>query len=110
MHRGRIVVDEPTSMRDHRLRRGMLALMETLRAEQDTAFLFITHDMALGHHFCDRLLVMQDGRLVEEGPADEVALRPRHPHTQALVAAVERAGDPDAGMVDQPAPLEVGRR
>ena len=87
-----IVADEPTSMLDQSLRLDILALMERLRAERGTSFLFITHDIALARHFCDRLLVMDRGRIVEAGDADQVALSPRHAYTRALIEAVE--GDP----------------
>ncbi|MEM7693106.1 MAG: ATP-binding cassette domain-containing protein [Pseudomonadota bacterium] len=84
-----ILADEPTSMLDQSLRAGLLALMETLRKEAGVAFLFITHDLVLARHFCDRIAVMQEGRIVEEGEADNVALTPSHPYTQALMRAAE---------------------
>ncbi len=84
-----ILADEPTSMLDQSLRRGLLDLLETLRRDLGMAILFITHDLPLARHFCDRLAVMQAGRIVEEGPADAVALYPRHAYTRALIAAAE---------------------
>jgi len=84
-----ILADEPTSMLDQSLRAGLLGLMEALRAREGVAFLFITHDLALARHFCDRIAVLHDGRIVEDGAADEVALHPRHPRTQALMRAAE---------------------
>jgi len=84
-----ILADEPTSMLDQSIRLDILNLMETLRREKGVSFLFITHDIVMARHFCDRLVVMRDGRAVEAGTADEVALRPRHPYTRALIAAVE---------------------
>ena len=84
-----ILADEPTSMLDQSLRAGLLGLMEELRRDQGAAFLFITHDLPIARHFCDRIAVMQDGRIVEHGPADEIAFNPLHPYTKSLIAAAE---------------------
>ncbi|MEO1104941.1 MAG: ABC transporter ATP-binding protein, partial [Pseudomonadota bacterium] len=84
-----ILADEPTSMLDQSLRAGLLALMEELRRRDNVAFLFITHDLALARHFCDRIAVMREGEIVEEGEADTVALYPSHPYTRALMSAAE---------------------
>ena len=84
-----ILADEPTSMLDQSLRAGLLGLMEDLRRDQGAAFLFITHDLPIARHFCDRIAVMQDGRIVEHGPADEIAFKPRHAYTKSLIAAAE---------------------
>jgi ABC-type glutathione transport system ATPase component len=89
-----IVADEPTSMLDQSVRLSILALMEELRRRQATSFLFITHDMILARHFCDRLLVMEDGAIVEAGPPEAIVFAPRHPYTRALIAAVT----PDADL------------
>ena len=84
-----ILADEPTSMLDQSLRAGLLGLMEDLRRDQGAAFLFITHDLPIARHFCDRIAVMQDGCIVEHGPADEIAFNPHHPYTKSLIAAAE---------------------
>lgn len=86
---GLILADEPTSMLDQSLRAGLLALMEELRSRSNVAFLFITHDLVLARHFCDRIAVMRDGAIVEDGSADEVSLTPIHPYTKALMRAAE---------------------
>ncbi len=92
-----IIADEPTSMLDVSLRQGMLGLMESIRAKYQVGFLFITHDLALARHFCDRLLVLKDGVQVEEGESDTVINNPVHPYTRALVDAVREPDllDPD---------------
>lgn len=82
-----IIADEPTSMLDQSIRMGVMDLMERLRQRHGTAFLFITHDIALARHFCDRLMVLDRGRIVEEGPADDVAHRPTQAFTRRLIAA-----------------------
>ncbi|MEM8587250.1 MAG: ATP-binding cassette domain-containing protein [Pseudomonadota bacterium] len=84
-----ILADEPTSMLDQSLRAGLLGLMEELRREQGAAFLFITHDLPIARHFCDRIAVMHEGRIVEQGPADEIAFNPTNAYTKSLIAAAE---------------------
>jgi peptide/nickel transport system ATP-binding protein len=63
-----------------------------LRASRSLALLFITHDLGLAWALCDRIAVMYLGRIVEQGSAQEVIEHPRHPYTQALVAAVPAPG------------------
>ena len=82
-----IIADEPTSMLDQSVRMEIMDLMEDLRARFGTAFLFITHDIALAGHFCDRLIVLRDGRVVEEGEADAVIHSPENDYTRRLIAA-----------------------
>ncbi|TAK27698.1 MAG: ABC transporter ATP-binding protein [Chloroflexota bacterium] len=82
-----IVADEPTSMLDVSLRMELLELMRRLRDQYGIAYLYITHDLALAQAFCDRLLILQHGRVVEEGPTAEVIEQPHHPYTTALVRA-----------------------
>lgn len=83
-----IIADEPTSMLDQSVRMEIMDLMEDLRQRFGTAFLFITHDIALARHFCDRLIVLKDGQIVEEGEADSVIHTPREAYTQRLIKAV----------------------
>jgi peptide/nickel transport system ATP-binding protein len=94
-----IVADEPVSMLDVSIRVGVLNLMSELREQQGVSFLYITHDIASARYIADRVLVMYGGHLVEEGPAEDVLHRPKHPYTQLLVAAVP---DPRAplGLAD----------
>ncbi|MCG5218629.1 ABC transporter ATP-binding protein [Streptosporangium soli] len=68
----------------------MLDLLAGIVSGGGTALLFISHDLGVVHHLSDRVLVMKDGRAVEEGNVDDVFLLPRHPYTRALVAAVPR--------------------
>jgi peptide/nickel transport system ATP-binding protein len=82
-----IVADEPTSMLDVSLRAELLTVMRRLRDSHAIAYLYITHDLALASVFCDRLLVLDQGRLVEEGPTARVLQQPVHPYTTALVDA-----------------------
>jgi len=84
-----IIADEPTSMLDQSIRMEVVELMEDLRLRFGTAFLFITHDIALARHFCDRLIVLDHGHIVESGSADDVVLRPSDDYTKRLVMAAE---------------------
>jgi len=82
-----IIADEPVSMLDVSIRLGVLNLLARLQREDNLALLYITHDLATARHFSDDILVMYRGRVVEQGPADEVILHPKHPYTQLLAAA-----------------------
>jgi len=83
-----IVADEPVSMVDASNRAEILRLLEDLQRERGISFLYITHDIASARQFADRIAVMYLGTIVEEGTAAEVAERPAHPYSQALLAAV----------------------
>ena len=82
-----IIADEPTSMLDQSVRMEIMDLMDDLRQRFGTAFLFITHDIALARHFCDRLIVLRDGRIVEQGAGDAVVHDPQDDYTRRLIAA-----------------------
>jgi peptide/nickel transport system ATP-binding protein len=63
-------------------------LLQELRARLALAYLFIAHDLSVVRHVCERVAVLYLGRIVEEGPREELFARPRHPYTQALLSAV----------------------
>lgn len=85
-----IVADEPTAMLDPRVRAELLRLMSTLQRDHALSWLFITHDLAVADGFCDRLVVMSEGAVVEEGATATVVGQPGHPATAALVSAARR--------------------
>ncbi|MDY0910859.1 ABC transporter ATP-binding protein [Microbacterium sp. CFBP9034] len=87
-----LVADEPVSMLDVSIRLGVLNLLADLQREEGLGVLYITHDLATARHFSDEILVLNQGRVVERGPADDVILRPQNPYTQELRAA---SPDPD---------------
>lgn len=96
-----IVADEPTSMLDASLRLDLLRTMSRLRERHHTAFLFITHDLALVRGFCDRVAVLHRGRVVEVGVTEQIVDAPNHPYTRALIRAVrdlQRPSVPAAGQ------------
>jgi peptide/nickel transport system ATP-binding protein len=81
-----LICDEPVSMLDATLQRQILQLLSDLQKVYHLSLVFITHDLHLAQHFCDRLLVMHQGKIVEEGPTDRVMTNPRHPYTQSLLS------------------------
>jgi ABC-type glutathione transport system ATPase component len=82
-----IVADEPTSALDVSVQAQVLTLLAELQEERGLAFLFITHDLAIVRRIAHRVAVMRGGALLELGSADAVLRNPRHPYTQALLAA-----------------------
>lgn len=87
-----LVCDEPVSALDVSIQAQVVNLLRDLQASEGLTMVFISHDLKVVRNLCDRVAVMYLGRVVEEGPADEVFADPRHPYTQALVSSVPRAG------------------
>jgi ABC-type glutathione transport system ATPase component len=87
-----IVLDEPVSALDAETRDQTLTMLADLQRRNGTAYVLITHDMAVARRMCTRIAVMNGGRIVEEGPADEVFRRPRDPYTELLVASALDGG------------------
>lgn len=83
-----IVADEPVSMLDVSIRAEILRLMMTLVEKYDASFLYITHDLALSRHMCDRLAIMYLGKIMEMSETEKVVFEPLHPYTKALIEAV----------------------
>jgi len=83
-----IVADEPVAMLDMSIRAKILELLLELRDRHGLAYLFITHDLATAKFVCDRIAIMYLGRIVETGPTEAIFRDPKHPYTQALLAAI----------------------
>ncbi|MGQ0601599.1 MAG: oligopeptide/dipeptide ABC transporter ATP-binding protein, partial [Anaerolineales bacterium] len=83
-----LIADEPTSALDVTLEAQILELIKQLRQANDTAILFITHDLGVVAQLCDRVIVMYAGRVVEQGDVISIFEKPQHPYTQALLASV----------------------
>jgi oligopeptide/dipeptide ABC transporter ATP-binding protein len=85
-----LIADEPTTALDVTVQDQILQLMRTLNETSGTAILLITHNIAVVASLCQRLIVMYAGRVVEDGPTDEVLTAPRHPYTWSLLQSVPR--------------------
>ena len=83
-----IVADEPTSMLDVSIRAGVLNLLLELKDRFDLTVLFVTHDLAVARYMCNDIAVMNQGKIVETGNAEEVIKNPKHSYTKALLSAV----------------------
>ena len=83
-----VVADEPVSMLDVSVRAGVLNVFREVREKTGITAIYISHDLALVRYVCERTIVMYLGRIVEDGPTEEIVAQPLHPYTQALVAAV----------------------
>ncbi|HZQ15602.1 MAG TPA: ABC transporter ATP-binding protein [Gaiellaceae bacterium] len=119
-----LVLDEPTSALDVTVQARVLDLVARLRDERALAYLLISHNLAVVERLCERTVVLYRGRVVEAGPTEVLLLRPAHPYTQALraavpelenarrpprigAAAVERSGEPAACPYYGRCPLAV---
>jgi peptide/nickel transport system ATP-binding protein len=83
-----LVADEPTSMIDASTRVDVLKVFLNLRDKQGLSIIFITHDVGLAYYISDRMLVMQKGKIVEEGRVEEIITNPKNEYTQKLLSAI----------------------
>jgi len=107
-----IVADEPVSMLDVSIRAEVLDLMLNLVDKFHASILYITHDLALARHVCDRIAIMYLGKIMEVGPTEKIVYEPLHPYTKALIRAVP-IPDPTAERIkvvisgEIPSPINV---
>ena len=85
-----VVCDESVSALDVSVQAQVLNLLNDLKEQYGYTYLFITHDLSVVKFISDRILVMQQGRIVEQGPSDQLFAHPQHPYTQHLLAALPR--------------------
>jgi oligopeptide transport system ATP-binding protein len=109
-----LVADEPVSALDVSVQASILNLLSDLQEDLGFACLFVTHDLSIVEYFCDRVVVMYLGRVVETGTVDQIFNRPQHPYTQALLSAavvpdprVQRTRSRIVLDGDLPSPIDV---
>ena len=83
-----LICDEATSALDVTVQKRVIQLLQTLKENKNLSYVFICHNLALVQEFCDRVLVMKDGKVVEEGIPDEVIWNPKEEYTKMLVDSV----------------------
>ncbi len=101
-----LIADEPTTALDVTIQAQILQLLRDLRAKLGMALLLITHDLRIVRRMADRVCVMTEGRIVEQGPTEQVFAHPRHPYTRKLLAAEPR-GKPVSAPANAPSIGEV---
>ncbi|MQQ09130.1 dipeptide ABC transporter ATP-binding protein [Epibacterium sp. SM1979] len=102
-----LIADEPTTALDLSTQAQILHLFKELREKHDAGIMFVTHDFDVVAEIADRVVVMQHGQIVEEGTAEEVLNRPRHPYTRLLIDAVPRRTRDQRDLGDGEAMLKV---
>ncbi len=100
-----LIADEPTTALDVTIQAEILALINRLKSDHNMGVLFITHDMAVVAQMADRVVVMHQGKIVEEGSVDDIFHRPKQEYTQTLLAAVPKLGAMKG--TKRPKPLNV---
>src|SRR6056297_1090341 len=101
-----LIADEPTTARDVTIQAQILELLKQLQRELGMAMLLITHDFGIVRKMDERVYVMNDGQVVEEGQTDDIFDRLRHPYTRHLLAA-EPSGDPPKEDIASPVIMET---
>ncbi len=91
-HPALLIADEPTTALDVTIQAQILDLLRRLQSSFGMAILLITHDLGVVAEFCDEVVVMYAGRIVEQAPVSTLFRAPRHPYTRGLLAALPRLG------------------
>ncbi|GHH69269.1 ABC transporter ATP-binding protein [Streptosporangium violaceochromogenes] len=100
-----VIADEPTTGLDLTVQRQILDLIRGLVREHGRSMLLVTHDLGVVAQYCDRVVVMYAGKVIEHGSVRDVLTAPRHPYTQALIRAIPRPGRPLVHLTGRPPDL-----
>ncbi len=103
-----IIADEPTTALDVTVQREVLRLIAQMQRQDGTAMLFVTHDLGVVAKICDWVSVIHSGRIVENGPVEDIFRAPEHPYTRALFAATPRYDRPSQAL--EPVPRQLTRQ
>ena len=95
-----LIADEPTTALDLTIQAQILKLLKKLNKELGTAILFISHDLGVVKSLCSRVLVMEHGTIVEQGPIEKVFFSPEHEYTKRLIASIPRRVKLDRSRTD----------
>jgi ABC-type dipeptide/oligopeptide/nickel transport system ATPase component len=96
-----LIADEPTTALDVTIQQQILELVERLQAETGMAIVWVTHDLGVVARLVDRVAVMYDGRIVEQGPTRDIFARPQQPYTVALLASLPGRSTPHRSLLPQ---------
>jgi microcin C transport system ATP-binding protein len=94
-----VVLDEPTSALDMSVQAQIVDLLRDLQVKHNLAYMFISHDLRVVRALADEVIVLQGGKVMEQGPAERIFSRPQHPYTQALMAAAFNLEAVETGVV-----------
>ena len=110
-----LIADEPTTALDVSVQASILELLQELQRDSGLAIVFVSHDLAVIAEICDRVVVMYAGQVVEQAPAEQLFVSPRHPYTAGLLGSIPRLNarhrlEPIPGRVPQPDTMVPGCR
>jgi peptide/nickel transport system ATP-binding protein len=102
-----ILADEPVSMLDVSIRIGILNLLDDLRQTRNISYLFVTHDLASARYLADRIVVLYQGEVMEQGPSEALLRSPAHPYTRLLFDSAPKADATSIAAACRPHPVHI---